>query len=156
MLQTIETGKILEIPIDISKSLTPDIYLKIFRRITANIRHKMYEKVRLLKKGFGKSLSQSEIQKITSEIKKLNFKDKVCKKYNIEKEEDENYAIILKRAYYAYLMNEKFNEQSDMDKIWNDKLIVAILKNWLIPDMDKNPEDFTDENLFVFFGIRKY
>ena len=88
---------------------------------------------------------------MTAAIKQEKTRDAVCQMYKIEKEPGEDYSLTLKKAYYAYLSDPKFCEMSEKEKENNDKLILAILKGWIIPEMEKNPAEISDEELEVSY-----
>lgn len=151
MLGTAEKGLKPDVKVDLPKNMTPELYIRIFRRITASIRHSMYQKIRdhLKSAKKEKELSKEQIAKITAAVNGENTREKVCARYSLEKGKDEKYGFILTRAYYAYLGDKKFCDAAEVEKGYNERLLSAVLKGWLIPEMEKDPSGIDDEELAV-------
>ena len=147
IIQSVEVGNNIDIDVDIPEEFTKELYIIIFRRITCDIRYLMYKKTK--EKGIHRKLLAEEVKSIMNEISSAKITDMICAKYNIKKSEDDIYVLLLERVYYFFLFNQEFTTETDNIKSDNQILTLAILDGGSIPEMDKDPEEMSDEELDV-------
>jgi len=141
-------GEIHNEKIDLPKELTPEIYILCFRRELAIRRQTVYNKVRKFN-AEGQPLNNTEIL-AESEEEREKVAQRVCNYYRIFVNTENNkdrYVFTLRRAYYNYMCNKEFEEKIEKEKEIHNSLIAVILEKWIIPDLEKDICDLTDQQI---------
>jgi len=150
-IQKTEAGETLNVEIEIPKDMTCELYLKIFIRISSLIRRQLYKRIREINTHMPPQ--EKGIKEALETVSSSHIAERICKKYEVIKSEDDDYTLLLERVYYVHLKDRKFCEESDKEKLKNQKLIEAIFAGVEIPEMDKDLILLTDLQLFVFVHI---
>ena len=143
-------GKMHSLEVSLPATMTPETYVKIYRKMLAIKRKAVYVKLR-------NSIQQdSRLSKesINSDTEKEEVRAKVCNQYgvkiNVEQQVpvlNDKYSYVMRRAYYNYMCDKEFEKATENEKVNNNRLMSVILEGWIIPDMEKDVTSISDEML---------
>ena len=126
---------------DIPESFTHDLYLKIATRANYLIRYQLYNNL--------KENKEKDPKSILNQINKDSITEEVCAYYKVP--EDDNYILMLERAYYVFLKDKTFSERLQAISQTDNKLIDAILNGVEMPGMNNN--ELSDTKISVSFNL---
>ncbi len=134
-----------DIAFHLSKNMNPDIYLKIGRRLNADMRHQYFLEV---KKADGKSAPSSPSKKVPEDTQE-SLRRAVCEFYGVQAREGETYKYLLMMASYAFMGDTEFEAAIEREKQFDNHIVLALSKGIPLVGIDVDPLKLTEDELEV-------
>jgi len=137
-----------DLKIKLPNGLTPEIYLKIYKRLYAGIRYLYYKK----SVESGNMIAKEELEK-SNEISPKNEEllSQIFKLYSVEISKNDSYSHIMKICSYVYMCDSDFEAQYEIQKSNDEKLAVALIRNIKLTSIELNPITLSESDFNVFF-----
>ncbi len=124
------------------ESMTPSVYLRIYRRLAAERRQAAYVKLHQQSQAGANAGAEPD------EGERESVREKACRAHGVVAEKDDRYSFLIRRAYYEFMCGEEFEKLSEKEKAENNKLMTVVMEGWVVPDMERRDVlDISDTEL---------